>query len=158
MKTVYISYQSIKDLHPCADQLRVVRKLFGKRKRMAVTIGRAVALSSQFDFNWLAQGTLTGSALQAYNAARAQARQAGQAYDAATAQAGQAYDAATAQARQACDAARAQARQAGQAYDAATASAWQAYSAATAQARQACDAATARAWAQQYIKQQTMKG
>ena len=146
MKTVYISYQSIKDLRPCADQLCTVRKLFGKRKRMAVTIGRAVALSSQFDFNWLAQGTLTGSALQAYNAARAQALQA---YSAATAQAQQAYYAATAQAQQAYYAATAR-----QAYDAATAQALQAYDAATAQALQAYDAARAQAWAQQYIRQQ----
>ena len=144
MKTVYISYQSIKDLHPCADQLRAARKLFGKRKRMAVTVQRAVDLSSQFNFGWLARNTLTAPALQAYSAAMVPAQQA---YDAATAQAWQAYNAARAQARQAYDAARAQAWQAQQAYDAATAQAGQAYV-----------AAMARAWAQHYIKQQAMKG
>ena len=54
MKTVYISYANIKALHPCAGELRKVRRLFGKRKRMIVTVKRAVALASRFDFGWLA--------------------------------------------------------------------------------------------------------
>ena len=73
MKPVYISYASIKALHPCADQLRKVRRLFGKRKRMAVTIKRAVALASRFSFTWLAMKTLKAQARQTYNAAIAQA-------------------------------------------------------------------------------------
>ena len=93
MKPVYISYETIEALHPCADQLREVRKLFGKRKRMAVTVKRAVALASRFNFDWLANHALSRPAKAAYNAAKAPARAA---YDAATAPAGAAYHAATA--------------------------------------------------------------
>ena len=106
MKTVYISYQSIKYLRPCSDQLRNVCKLFGKRKRLAVTVKRAVALSSQFDFHWLAQRTLTASALQAYHAATAPSLRA---YIAVRESALQAYNAATAPAPQAYEVARASA-------------------------------------------------
>ena len=95
MKPVYISLQQIKALNPCADQFHAARRFFGKRKRVAVSVRLAVSLASKFDFQWLAQKTLTEPAQQAYDAARAPTWQA---YNAARAQAQQAYDAATAQA------------------------------------------------------------
>ena len=111
MKTIYISYANIKALHPCAGELRKVRRLFGKRKRMVVTAKLAVALASRFNFGWLARKTLKAQAWQAFDAAMAPAWRAykvasAQAYDVAM---GQIYDAAMAPARQAYNAAKAQA-------------------------------------------------
>ena len=101
MKPVYISLQQIKALNPCADQFHAARRFFGKRKRVAVSVKVAVVLAQRFDFNWLAQRTLTRQSRQAYNAATAPAQQA---YEAATAraQALQVYDAAMAQAWARC--------------------------------------------------------
>jgi len=148
MKQVYITLQQIKALHPCADQMRAVYNLFGKKRRMLVTEQRAVALASRFKFHWLAAQTLFGSARRAYDAALTPARLA---YDATTASAQQAFDAATASARQAYYVATASAQQA---YYVATAPARQARDAATARAQLAYDVAIAHAWARSYIKQQ----
>ena len=121
----YSTYQQIKALHPCSDQLRKAHRLFGKRKRMRVTVDRAIALACEFDFEWLAERTLTGAARQAYEQARAAVWQV--------------YKQAEAPARQA--------------YERVRAAAWQAHEQAIAAARKSYEQAVAAAWARCYLSQ-----
>ena len=89
----YITLQQIKRHNPCASEFRKVKRFFGKRKRIVVTVRRAVAVADQFNFDWLAEKLLSAPADKAYDDARAAARKA---YDDATVPARKAYDDATA--------------------------------------------------------------
>src|SRR3990167_8680413 len=62
----HITLKQIKAHQPCADEFRAACRLFGKRKRIAVTVEAAVAVAGQFDFAWLAQRLLTPAALAEY--------------------------------------------------------------------------------------------
>ena len=63
----YITLEQIKRHHPCASEFRRVKCFFGKRKRIVVTVRRAVAVADQFNFDWLAEHLLTTvPARQAY--------------------------------------------------------------------------------------------
>jgi len=62
----YITLKQIKAHSPCADQFRKVRRFFGKRTRIAVTVKAAVAVADRFDFNWLAFWVLTPTARAEY--------------------------------------------------------------------------------------------
>jgi len=74
MKTArYLSWADIKKHNPCADQYRAAHKLFGKRKRIKVTVAAAVAVADQFYFAWLAEKTLSAQALAEYRRVKAQA-------------------------------------------------------------------------------------
>ena len=85
----YITLEQIKRHHPCASEFRRVKRFFGKRKRIVVTVRRAVAVADQFNFDWLAEHLLTTvPARQAYADATAPARQA---YNDASATADKAY-------------------------------------------------------------------
>src|SRR3990167_5315207 len=106
----YITLQQIKRHNPCASEFRKVKRFFGKRKRIVVTVRRAVAVADQFNFDWLAEKLLSAPARRAYADAAVPARRA--------------YAEAMAPARKAYADARASARKA---YDDATAAAWKAY-------------------------------
>src|SRR3990167_2858016 len=89
----YITLQQIKRHNPCASEFRKVKRFFGKRKRIVVTVRRAVAVADQFNFYWLAEKLLSAPADKAYDDATVPARKA---YDDATAAAWKAYADATA--------------------------------------------------------------
>ena len=69
----YITFASIKAHKPCAGQLRRIRRLFGRRKRIAVTVRAAQAVASWADFGWLARYTLSVPARADYDKATAPA-------------------------------------------------------------------------------------
>ena len=69
----YITLKQIKQLHPCRNQYRAASRLFGKRKRMAVSVRLAESLATRFDFYWLARKLLSASAWADYNRAIAPA-------------------------------------------------------------------------------------
>ena len=69
----YITLQQIKRHNPCASEFRKVKRFFGKRKRIVVTVRRAVAVADQFNFDWLAEKLLSAPAGKAYADARAAA-------------------------------------------------------------------------------------
>ena len=58
----YITLKQIAAHNPCADQYRTARRLFGKRKRIAVTVAPAVKVAPLFDWHWLALRLLTAPA------------------------------------------------------------------------------------------------
>src|SRR3990167_8893235 len=70
----YITLEQIKAHQPCAEQFRAARRLFGKRKQIAVTVEAAVAVSDKFDFHWLAVNLLTPAALAEFLRVTAAAR------------------------------------------------------------------------------------
>ena len=72
----YITLEQIEQHNPCASEFRKVKRFFGKRKRIVVTVRRALAVAHQFKFNWLAEHLLTVPARKAYNDARVVARRA----------------------------------------------------------------------------------
>ena len=102
----YITLQQIKQHDPCADQFRKARRLFGKRKRIAVTVALAVKVAPLFDWRWLSNKLLNSTARRAYAEALATAQRA---YDEATVPAQRAYDEALAPAQRAYDEATARA-------------------------------------------------
>ena len=106
----YITLQSIKAHNPCEDQYKKACKLFGKRKRIAVSVRLALSVADQFDWDWLAQKFLSATAEKACNEARAPALNA--------------YREARAAAANACNGATAAALNA---YNEARAAAWNAY-------------------------------
>ena len=69
----YITLEQIKQHDPCASEFRKVKRFFGKRKRIAVTVRRAVAVANRFDFDWLAHHLLAAPARKAYADAKAAA-------------------------------------------------------------------------------------
>src|SRR3990167_6285967 len=69
----YITLKQIKAHQPCADEFRAACRLFGKRKRIAVTVKAAVAVADKFDFKWLALKLLTLMAWAEYQRAIAPA-------------------------------------------------------------------------------------
>ena len=111
----YITLEQIEQHNPCASEFRKVKRFFGKRKRIVVTVRRAVAVADQFNFDWLAEKLLSAPARRPYADAAVPARRA---YAEAMAPAYKAYDDAMAAAYKA--------------YDDAMAAAWKAYADATA--------------------------
>ena len=67
-KLVHIALKQIRALHPCEDALRDVRRFFGARKRVQVTVKAAVAVAQRFNFEWLAETTLRGDARRSFKA------------------------------------------------------------------------------------------
>src|SRR3990167_6446838 len=91
----YITLKQIEAHQPCANQFRAARRLFGKQKRILVTVDAAVAVADRFDFDWLAENLLTPAAQKAYGEAAASAWKA---YGEAAASAWKAYGEAAASA------------------------------------------------------------
>src|SRR3990167_8527092 len=92
----YITLEQIKAHQPCAEQFRAARRLFGKRKQIAVTVEAAVAVADKFDFHWLAVNLLPPAALAEFLRVTAAARAE---YQRATAAARAEYERAMAAAR-----------------------------------------------------------
>ena len=84
----HITLKQIKAHNPCASEFRKVKRFFGKRTRIAVSVRLAVSVATRFNLHWLAEKLLTPTALKAYDEATAPAEKA---YDEATAPAEKAY-------------------------------------------------------------------
>src|SRR3990167_7482225 len=69
----HITLKQIKAHNPCREEYVKVRRFFGKRKRIAVTVKAAVAVAGQFNFDWLAEHLLTPAARAEYERATAAA-------------------------------------------------------------------------------------
>ena len=93
MTRKYLTLSQIKGYQPCTSAWRKVRRLFGRRQRIEVTVKRAVALAQQFDFEWLARRTLSPTNYAEYERAEAPALAE---YERATAPALAEYERATA--------------------------------------------------------------
>ena len=100
----YLTLQPIKAHKPCPDQFRRARRLFGKRKRIAVTVALAVKVAPLFDWDRIAEELLTAATYKAYDEAKVAACKA---YNAATAAASKVCGEALAAAYKAYDEARA---------------------------------------------------
>ena len=119
----------------CEDQVALFDSHFPKGEAR-VTVKRAIALASVFDWGWAAAKLLAAGSQRTYIAAIAEAEDT---YIAARAEAWRPYAAAIAEAEDT--------------YIAATAEARRTYDAATEEARRAYDAATAEAFARAYLSQ-----
>ncbi len=108
-----ITYDRLKRLRACREQLKDFEAEYGRNWVPPMTVEEAVRVSHLFDFEWLAQKVLRGSAWAAYDAARVSAwaayRSARDSAWAAYRSARAAYIAAMAPARAAFVTARAQA-------------------------------------------------
>ena len=118
----FLTLDQIKQHRPCPSAWRRARRLFGRRKRIAVTVRACVAVADWVDFGWLAEHLLSAPARADYRRATATAR---------------------ADHRRATAPARADHRRA-------TATAWGDYDRATAPAWADYQRATATAWARAY--------
>ena len=105
----YITLKQIKAHNPCASEFCKVKRFFGKRTRIAVSVRLAVSVATRFDFDWLTEKLLTPAARKAYAEARAAAWKA---YHEGEAPAEKAYDEARAAAEKAYAEARAPAEKA----------------------------------------------
>ena len=134
----YITLEQLLAEKACKEQVDIFKQQFPSGKAL-VTVKRARALSSVFDWNWAALNLLTPAAREAYMAVerpawkdyKAVKRQAWEAYEAVERPAWEAYEAVR---RSAWEAYKAVERPALEAYEAVRRPAWEAFEAQRAEA------------------------
>ena len=140
-----ITVEQLEKLNACTDQIALFKKHFGNS--VIVTVNRAIAVASLFDWDWAADIFLSATAPTAYDEARAPALKA---YNEARAPALKAYNEARAPALKSYEEAEAPALKA---YEEVIARALKAYDEAEAPALKAYEEVIARAFAKAALAQ-----